>query len=75
MALNVTYFLYGGTLLGSLRSGDILPWDDDLDLAMDYDHFERMNISIATMVGACVPNASQLLRTLLASGARFFFYQ
>ena len=29
-----TYFLTGGGLLGSLRYGDLLPWDDDLDLAV-----------------------------------------
>jgi phosphorylcholine metabolism protein LicD len=32
---NVTYFLYGGTLLGYRRSGTVLPWDDDMDVAID----------------------------------------
>ncbi len=64
-ALNVTYFLYGGTLLGSLRSGDVLPWDDDLDLAMDWDHVDRVNTTIATMVGrpSC-PTSDQTLNKL-----------
>jgi hypothetical protein len=30
----VTYFLTGGGLLGSLRYGELVPWDDDLDLAV-----------------------------------------
>ena len=29
---NVTYFMYGGTLIGSLRHHGIIPWDDDIDI-------------------------------------------
>ncbi len=31
---NVTYHLEGGTLLGLIREGDLLPWDHDLDISI-----------------------------------------
>jgi hypothetical protein len=32
---NVTYMMYGGTLLGSYRHHGFIPWDDDVDLLVD----------------------------------------
>ena len=35
---NIIYWIIGGTLLGSVRHGEIVPWDDDADIGIfEYD--------------------------------------
>ena len=58
---NIEYFIVAGTVLGAVRHGGFIPWDDDIDIGMTRENYEKfIDIASKEMKG---PYFLQCLKT------------
>lgn len=47
--IGVNFWLHGGSLIGAIRHQSMVPWDDDIDVAMTRDDFELLRNNLCKL--------------------------
>ncbi len=48
---NIDYQLFAGSLLGAIRHGGFIPWDDDIDIVMKREDYEKLYVVAKSELG------------------------
>lgn len=66
---DIKYFAYAGTMLGAVRHKGFIPWDDDIDVAMTRENFDKF-----LKVAPAEFNSPYFFQTALTDRRYFFSY-
>ena len=55
--LDLRYYLMGGTMLGAVRHGGFIPWDDDVDVGMPRQDYEVFLQKAQALLDQCKAEA------------------
>ncbi len=64
---HLKYWMMGGTLLGAVRHKGFIPWDNDIDLAMPREDYNRL-----LEIGPTAFQEPMFFQTPVTDGSRFF---